>query len=87
MAKKQKGRLLDYLLAQGTIDPLTAWKRLGIYRLSARILDLRKEGWNIIMERKEVINKFGEKCHVGFYSLKKGELINPDFFLNVNQPK
>lgn len=34
-----------------TITPLDAWTRLGVYRLAARINDLRNEGWVIETKR------------------------------------
>ena len=63
----QKQRLLDYLQQNGNINPLDAWKLLGIYRLSSVILDLRKEGYLIESARMDVKNRFGEKCHVANY--------------------
>jgi len=44
----QKDDLLFYLEQRGSIDPKQAWQELGIYRLSARIKDLREEGHSII---------------------------------------
>jgi hypothetical protein len=41
-----------FLKRHGTIDPLTAWKKLGIYRLGARVYDLRKQGMPIVTTRK-----------------------------------
>lgn len=41
-------RLMTYLAANKKIDPLTALDKFGIYRLGARIHDMRwKYGWNI----------------------------------------
>ena len=40
----QNKKLLSYLKDNGSIDPMQSWKKLGIYRLSARIHDLRTEG-------------------------------------------
>lgn len=66
---KQKERLLEWLETHESINPLQAWRFLGIYRLSAVIYDLRKEGCVIETERRPVKNRFGEICHVGFYKL------------------
>lgn len=63
----QKERLLDYLKANKSIDPLESWKLLGIYRLSAVVFALKKEGHDITTERKPVFNQFGEKCQVVRY--------------------
>lgn len=37
----------DHLLRHGSITPLQALRQLGIYRLSARILELRESGLGI----------------------------------------
>ena len=47
----QKRFLLEHLQKYGSIEPLTALKHYGIYRLGARISDLRAEGWNIKTDR------------------------------------
>ena len=65
----QDQRLLDYLKDNGRIDPLTSWKELGIYRLSACIYRLRKQGWEIKTGRKAVVNSHGESCIVALYKL------------------
>ncbi len=70
MEMTQEIRLSDYLKDRGEIDPLTAWAELGIYRLSAVIFRLRKEGMAIITERKDVQNRFGEPCHVALYKIE-----------------
>lgn len=68
--KTQNDRLLEYLKKRKKIDPLTAWQILGIYRLGARIYDLRAKGKKIIMEMVTVNNRFGEPCRVASYRLK-----------------
>ena len=65
----QKQRLLNYLKQNRSIDPLESWQKLGIYRLAAVILLLRKDGVSIITETKAVQNQFGEACHVANYVL------------------
>ena len=64
----QAERLLYYLKNYGEINPLLAWSKLGIYRLSARINELKKS-WNIVTETCVVENRFGEKCRVACYKL------------------
>ena len=71
MAQKQQYRLLDFMYENGTVNPLLAWRRLGISRLSARIYDLKNDGWEITTERMTVTNQFNEKCSVAIYSLTK----------------
>ena len=67
----QTSRLIKYLEANGTINPLQAWQELGIYRLGARIFDAKKLGYNIQSGRVSVKNKFGESCLVAEYKLTK----------------
>lgn len=54
-------RLLSYLQKNKTINPL-----LGIYRLGARIFDLR-ERHDIVSHIIKVKNQFGEECRVAEY--------------------
>ena len=60
---------MEYLEGHRVINPLDAWDKLGIYRLSARICDLRKAGHKIDDERITVQNRFGEDCRVARYWL------------------
>ena len=83
----QKERLLQYLQERKTIDPLQAWFRLGIYALAPRVYDLRKDGWNISTEVKEVKNKFGEICRVAEYHFQKDIRIEDnDILQELKQP-
>jgi hypothetical protein len=64
----QCDRLLHWFKkSSSTIDPLTAWEELGIYRLAARINNLRERGHDINTNTKEVCNRFGEPCRVAVY--------------------
>jgi hypothetical protein len=63
----QKERLLNYLKQHGQINPLQSWQALGIYRLSAVVLDLRKAGHFIETVLTPVQNQFGEECRVATY--------------------
>ena len=65
----QPARLLADLLRGRRVNPLDAWRRLGIYRLSDTVLQLRRLGWPVITDRLDVLNKFSEECHVALYSL------------------
>jgi len=65
----QVDRVLSYMQSRGSIQPLEAWRELGIYRLSAVIYDLRKDGYAIKTKRMEVVNRFGESAHIAQYSL------------------
>ena len=65
----QKERLLKYLQLHGRINPLQSWTALGIYRLAAVVLLLRKEGYDIQTINTPVRNQFGEECNVATYVL------------------
>lgn len=54
----QKTKLLRYLQMGKSISPLKAWRIFGIYRLSGRILDLRREGHNI---KTDIIERDGKR--------------------------
>ena len=60
----QKSRLLKYLINNEYVDGAIAFNQLFIYRLSARIFDLREEGHDI-----EVIKQ--EQTPLARYRLKK----------------
>lgn len=66
----QNDRLLAYLKKGRSIDPLNAWSRMGIYRLSARIYDLRQQGIEISSRLVEVENKWGEVFRVAQYRIE-----------------
>ena len=76
MSKTQNERLLVYLQAGNVIDPLQSWQNLGIYRLAARIHDLKSAGAKINKAWVTVFNRFGEKIKVRAYWIQKedGEL-------------
>lgn len=65
----QAARLLAELQAGNCVDPLQGWFRLGIYRLSDAVLQLRKAGWQVVTDTKEVRNRYGEVCRVASYRL------------------
>jgi hypothetical protein len=66
----QQLRVAIYLRNHGELNPLTAWLELGVYRLSAVILELRKKGFSIRTDRKSALNKFDEKCCFANYVLE-----------------
>lgn len=53
----QNQYVLSHLKQFGSIEPLTALREYGCYRLGAVIFDLRSEGYNIITERMEAKSK------------------------------
>lgn len=61
--------LLQHLKEYGSITGAEAFEKLGIYRLSARIADLRAEGYVIETQYKHKKNSKGEDVHYGEYIL------------------
>lgn len=68
----QCGKILDYMTNYGEISQRDAYK-LGIYRLSARIFDLKTYGHKIIKRTETVENKDGSRSRVAFYRLSEYE--------------
>lgn len=69
--RTQNQRILDYFDSHGSITQLEALNELGIMRLASRISDLRKRGYMIESKAVVVHNRYGEKCRVKRYSLKR----------------
>lgn len=69
----QETRLLEYLQTHTGIRPLEALNKLGIYRLSARIKDLRNHGHNIVTKKVEVKTAHGDTSRVAEYRLVKND--------------
>lgn len=65
----QQERLVKYLKTHRSIDPLRAWKQLGIYRLADCVYQLRKKGLNIKTKEIKIKNQFKETCRVAEYAL------------------
>ena len=64
MKENQNKQVLEYMREHGSISQRDA-VRIGCYRLSARIHDLRQMGYVITSERKTFFTKAG---HYGFYA-------------------
>ncbi len=63
----QTQRILAHLKAGRTITPLEAMNEYGCFRLSARIYDLKQEGYRIDAERVDT----GDGAKVASYTLMK----------------
>jgi hypothetical protein len=71
----QNKMILNHLQQYGKINPLTALKDYGCFRLSARILDLRKEGWDIktnYITEKGITNNKAKKTYA-LYTLENND--------------
>ena len=70
----QRQMVLMHLLKYGSIEPLTALREYGCYRLGAVIFMLRDEGWKIDTQRMEAYSKItGRKVNYAQYKLKEQE--------------
>lgn len=61
--------VLDYIRDFGSITTFDAFIDLGITRLSGRIYNLRKMGYNITDRTEAVKNRRGSTCYVKRYFL------------------
>ena len=66
---KQKMRTLQYLLDFGSISNFEAFEDLGITRVSARICELRKDGYPIISIPETRKNRYGETTRYTRYRM------------------
>lgn len=67
--KSQNDRLAAYLRKGRTITQMEALDKLGIFRLAARIYDLREMGLDIASDTVEVENRWKETCKITRYYL------------------
>ena len=74
----QSIRLLAYLRNHLYITALEAMNDLGIFRLGARIWDLKQAGIQIRSDWMVVKNRFGEDCRIKAYWLAQGGRKNED---------
>ena len=65
----QKNRVLDYMRNHDGITSIQAFSDLGITRISARIADLRADGFIIASVRESGKNRYGEKTNYVRYIL------------------
>jgi hypothetical protein len=65
----QNERLLAYLETGAAITNLESWRILGIYALSQRIGELKRDGHPIIKRTVTVHSPFGTTCRVAEYRL------------------
>lgn len=66
----QCDRILRHLEDFGQITTMDAFHDYGITRLSGRIFDLRKAGYDISSTTTEGLNRYGETTHFTTYSLE-----------------
>lgn len=76
--RSQKTEILNWLQAVGKITPKEAIALCGCLRLSARIKDLREEGWYIVTERPEI-----KGAHYAVYRLLSDQRLTKEEMANA----
>ena len=71
MTGEQKRKILKHLIYNGELSSLEAMTKLGIGRLASRVSELRKEGFDLPMERRKKADGSG---WYGVYSLSANDL-------------
>ena len=66
---KQTVRVHEYMKSHYYITSKEAMEELGIFRLGARIFDLKEQGVPVKSGWKTVKNRYGEDCRVKMYYL------------------
>ena len=75
MAKMtQCDRILRHMRDYGAIDPMTSIKEYGCMRLASRIADLKDQGHDIVSERTNGKNRYGEQTSYCVYRLRNKEV-------------
>jgi len=67
----QKEEVLSYLREKGSMTRLEAMQELGILNVTARIADLRNEGYKIKANMIAVKNKYGRTVKYADWILEK----------------
>lgn len=69
--KSQTEAIIAHLQKHGHITSRQAFKKYGVTRLSAKIYNLRHNGYRIISEIIRVDTRYGRKTNVAKYILKE----------------
>ena len=67
----QEQRILKHLKENGSITSWEAIMEYGITRISARIFELRKQGYKITNERISTKNRYGDNVSYVNYKLEE----------------
>jgi len=67
----QKEAVLNYIKDFGSISSLQAFRDLGVTRLSAKIFDLKKDGYMFDWDTVVGINRYGNPMHYKRYKFMK----------------
>lgn len=67
--KNQRERVLDYIDEFGSISAMEAFRDLGIMQLSARLVELEREGHRFNKKQESALNRYGERIYYTRYSI------------------
>ena len=70
--RMQNELVLNYMEEHGSITSQEAVRELGVYRLSARIYDLKERGLKIQAERETGVNRYNVPTRYNRYYLIEG---------------
>lgn len=68
---RQCKRIIDFINTEGSITAAEAKDHLGIMNFSARLSELKEQGYVFEMTREKGLNRFNEKTSYGRYRLKQ----------------
>lgn len=71
MAKNQTAAIREHLASGKSITSMEAFTLYGCTRLSAKIHDMKKSGFNIVGIDVHSMNRYGRVCTYKKYSLTK----------------
>ena len=66
-------QVLKYMQDFGSITPLQALADLGVYRLGARVYDLRQDGYIISRRMVTAKNRYGKPVSFAEYRLEESK--------------
>lgn len=73
MSNSQSRKILEWLEEGNTITTYEAFSIFGITKLTTRISELRRDGYDIVGETKTATNGDGKKVKFNEYHLEKNE--------------
>ncbi|MDR0979479.1 MAG: helix-turn-helix domain-containing protein [Lachnospiraceae bacterium] len=79
----QEQRVLDYIDKYGSITSLEAFQDLGITRLSAKIYNLKKDGYEVSDKTEKCKNRYGDDVTYKRYTVKKMTEDNMNHIPNI----
>ena len=68
-------RVIQYMRDFGSITSAQAMVDLGVYRLSARISELKANGWDIERKMIKDTNRYGETVYFAEYNIAVAEVV------------